>query len=228
MNQKHTLADDLITTRTEVSTAEYEASRALPPRQGASWAVWGESTSDLSIFGDSTAIAPRLRKDVVLIAANFGLSGAAGEFRSFQNFHARTHGGDSKLRTALAGTALEGAFITDIVKDYATKDAAGLRAEIRKGMLDTRRHVVAGFLAEQEALGLERSTLYIPIGVRTRELWDFLVQRGDIPADQRVFHHEYGNGEFFRGKPVRNLAHYSAAVNMAGAVAALLAQPRLH
>lgn len=205
--------------------AEYEASKALDSRQGASWAIWGATTGDLSIFEDSAAAAPLLRKDVVLIGANFGLGGDAGAFKPFQNFHARTSGGDTKLRKALTGTALEGAFLTDLVMDYGTKYADRLGAEIRAGALDIEKHVVAGFRAEQEALGLGPETLYIPIGGRTRELWDLLVDRGAIPAAQRVFHGEYGNGPLFRGRAVHNLTHYSAAVNMTQAVGATLAQP---
>lgn len=89
-----TLNDHLTGTRVGVSVAEYEASKALDSRQGASWAIWGATTGDLSIFEDSATAAPLLRKDVVLIGANFGLSGDAGEFKPFQNFHARASGGD--------------------------------------------------------------------------------------------------------------------------------------
>lgn len=117
-----TLNDDLIANRTGVSIAEFEASRGLGAREGvggaASWAVWGNENDDLTIFEDSAVISPRLRKDVVLIGANFGLGGDEGEFSPFKNFHARKSGGDSKLRKAIMGTALEGAFLTDIVKDY--------------------------------------------------------------------------------------------------------------
>lgn len=225
----NTLNDHLIVNRSGVSVAEFEASKELGPSEGvggaASWAVWGEETGDLTIFEDSAAITPLLRKDVVLVGANFGLAGDPGEFPTFKNFHGEKLGPDTKLRKALTGTALEGAFLTDIVKDYPTKDASGLAAEIKSGKLDIGRHVLSGFKAEQEALGLSLDTLYIPMGNTTRELWDLLVDRGVIPAEQRVFHRLYGGESLFMGKPVRNLRHYSGAVNMAEAVRALLAQP---
>lgn len=224
METKPTLRDQLTSTRIGVSAAEFQAASALNPRQGASWGLWGDSTGDLSVFADSAVAAPRLRKDVVLIGANFGLGGDAGAFRTFQNFHASNSGGDTKLRKALTGTVLEGAFLTDVVKDYATKYADGLAAEIKTGKLDVERYVAAGFKAEQEALGIGLDTLYIPIGGRTRELWDLLVDLGVIPAAQRVFHREYGGGPLFKDKPVLNLYHYSAAVNMGEAVEALLSQ----
>ncbi|KAM9862975.1 hypothetical protein ACI1US_01113 [Leucobacter sp. BZR 635] len=228
MNVTHTLRTHLDNNRASVSVAAYEASRTLPSRQGASWGIWGERTGDLSVFSDSAEAAPRLRRDVVLIGANFGLGGDVGEFKAFQNFHASSSGGDTKLRRGLTGTVLEGAFLTDIVKDYPTKYANKLAAEIKAGHLDTTKHVAEGFAAEQEALSLGPDTLYIPMGVRTRELWDLLVARGVLPANQRVFHREYGNGPLFKGKPVRNLTHYAAAVNMVDAVAALLDQESLH
>lgn len=225
----NTLNDHLIANRSGVSVAEFEASKELGPSKGvggaASWAVWGEETGDLTIFEDSAAVSPRLRKDVVLIGANFGLAGDPGEFPTFKNFHGEKLGPDSKLRNALTGTALEGAFLTDIVKEYPTKDASGLAAEIKSGKLDIDRHVLSGFKAEQEALGLSLETLYIPMGNTTRELWDLLVDRGVIPAEQRVFHRFYGGESLFMGKPVQNLRHYSGAVNMAEAVRVLLAQP---
>ena len=222
-----TLGQELAQFKLTVTPDQYAASRALPARQGGSWALWGSTTSDLSVFDDDAAAAARLRRDVVLIGANFGLGGDAGVFRPFQNFHASSSGGDSKLRGALAGSVLEGAFLTDLVKDYPTKYANGLAGEIRRGELDVETFVAKGFRAEQASLGLDCETLYIPIGGRTRELWDRLVRRGVIPEAQRVFHREYGGGPAFRGKPVRNLAHYSGAVSMVAAVGALLSQHRL-
>lgn len=218
-----TLAEHL-STPVAVTTAEYEASRRLKPRQGASWAVWGETTGDLSVFDDADALVPRLRKDVVLIGANFGLGNDSDDFASFQNFHSPTSGGDTKLRNGVRGTVLEGAFLTDLVKDYPTKYANGLAGEIRSGALDTDRYVRSGFEAEQVALGLNADTLYIPMGGTTRELWDLLVKRGVIPAEQRVFHRHFGAGPLFDEKPVVYLRHYSGSVNMVAAVQALLAQ----
>lgn len=221
-----TLGQELEKSRLAVTSEQYAASRALPARQGGSWALWGETTGDLSVF-DEGAAASRLRRDVVLIGANFGLGGDAGEFRPFQNFHASSSRGDTKLRRALTGTVLEGAFLTDLVKDYPTKYANGLAGAIRREELDVETFVAKGFRAEQAALGLDRDTLYVPIGGRTRELWDRLVQHGAIPEEQRVFHRCYGGGPSFRGKSVVNLAHYSGAVDMQAAVQALLSQHRL-
>ncbi|MFK4790717.1 hypothetical protein [Microbacterium sp. ZW T5_56] len=224
MSTPSTLRDHLSSVGITVSPTQFEQSRALPSRQGGSWALWGATTDDLSIFDDAATVAPRLRTDVVLIGANFGLGGDAGPFRPFQNFHASTSRGDSKLRRAIGGSPLEGAYLTDLVKDYPSKYATRLPREVRSGSLDLDAHVISGFQAEQDALGIGPSTLYIPIGARTRELWDLLVDREAIPAAQRVFHHEYGGAPLFRGKPVQNLTHYAAAVNLAEAVTALLDQ----
>ncbi len=186
--------------------------------------MWGATTGDLSVFDDADALVPRLRKDVVLIGANFGLGKDGDDFKAFQNFHSPTSGGDTKLRNGVRGTVLEGAFLTDLVKDYPTKYANGLATEIRSGALDTERYVRSGFEAEQEALGLSPDTLYVPVGASTRTLWDLLVKRGVIPAEQRVFHRHFGAGPLFARKPVAYLRHYSGSVNMVAAVEALLAQ----
>jgi len=215
-----TLGDRLASTRKAVSDADFSASKELI--RAASWAVWGEKVGDLSIFEDNAAV-PRLRKDVVLIGANFGLGGDSQELRPFENFHVT--GSDTKFRNGVRNTELEGAFLTDLVKDYPTKYADGLAREIAAGTLDTGRYVLRGFRAEQEALGLDFDTLYIPIGAQTRQLWDLLVARGVLAAEQRVFHRVCGGGPLYRGKPVENLRHYSAAVNMREAVEVLLSQP---
>lgn len=67
----------------------------------------------------------------------------------------------------------------------------------------------------------------MPMGQRTRDLWDLLVNRGVSSHEIRAFYREYGNEPLFNQKPVRNLPHYAAAVNLAQAVKAQLAQPTL-
>lgn len=125
----------------------------------------------IAFICDADTLLPRLRKDIVLIGANFGLGKDGDDFASFQNFHSPTSGGDTKLRNGVRGTVLEGAFLTDLVKDYPTKYAGGLAKEIRSGALDTDRDVRSGFEAEQEALGRDldnTATTQSSASVRTR------------------------------------------------------------
>lgn len=227
MQSLQTLGEKLIHHRAPVTASQYEAARALDPRQGASWAVWGATTGDLALFDDVATIVPRLRNDVVLIAANFGLGGDTGEFAPFRNFHASSSGGDSKLRRGITGTPLEGAFLTDIVKDFPTKYADGLARGITEGAIDVDNHIRRGFDQERDALGLTDETLYIPIGGNSRSIWDLLVRMGVLPRGQRVLHREYSPATSKRGTPVLELPHYSNAVNMTAAVQSLLARTRM-
>ncbi|MCH1883962.1 hypothetical protein [Agrococcus sp. ARC_14] len=217
-----TLQDHLAESRVAVTSRDFELSKSLGT--AASWAVWGSEVGDMSVFDDAALITPQLRKDVVLIGANFGMIRDDEVIQRFKNFHAGRSGGDAKLRRGIEGTPLEGAFLTDLLKDYPTPDTQGLKKAILSGEIDIRKHVVEGFAEEQAALGLDTNTLYIPLGRTTQELWELLVALGHIRADQRVFHRIGNGGPTYNNAVVQNLRHYASAVNMSKAVAALLEQ----
>lgn len=96
-----------------------------------SWAVWspvGEkpksNVGDLSIFYDEnkvSSILEKLNPNIILAGLN-AASGDAGELtdvKPFANFHSGySRATDYKIRFATAGTALEGAFMTDVIKDH--------------------------------------------------------------------------------------------------------------
>lgn len=217
------LRDTLAASFSPVTRNEFSASRTVG--SAASWAVWGDKTGDLSLFDDTDALLPRLRKDVVVIAATFAPGGTLTNSPPFRNFHAHRSAADGRLRSGLTGSPLEGAFLTNIVKDFPTMYANGLQQDIRYGDLDVERHIVEPFFAEQRALNLGPDTLYIPVGIHARELWDFLVERGDLPDDQRVFHRMVApGGPRHRGHLVRELRNFSGPVNMPEAVELLLSQ----
>ena len=101
-----------------------------------SWAIWapaGErpksNVGDLSIFNEEYKIKNILNKlnpNIILA----GLNGANGEgaidteVRHFANFHSHWHRAtDFKIRYATEGTALEGAFMTDVIKHHYETDS---------------------------------------------------------------------------------------------------------
>lgn len=110
-----------------------------------SWAVWsavGEkpksNVGDLSIFNDEeklTATLQKLNPDIVLA----GLNGSTGDesssynAESFANFHSSwSRATDYKIRFATVGTALEGAFMTDIIKHHYETDSTIVGRDLRK------------------------------------------------------------------------------------------------
>jgi hypothetical protein len=110
-----------------------------------SWAVWssvGEkpksNVGDLSIFNDEeklTATLQKLNPNVVLA----GLNGSTGDessssnVESFANFHSSwSRATDYKIRFATVGTALEGAFMTDIIKHHYETDSTIVGRDLRK------------------------------------------------------------------------------------------------
>ena len=91
----------------------------------ASWAVWADegakpkdNVGDLSIFDENTSsILDTINPNLVLVGLN--VSGEITDARPFANFHSpAARGQDYKLRYALKGTALWGAYITDLIKDH--------------------------------------------------------------------------------------------------------------
>lgn len=221
------LLDDLKKNLLSVSASEFDATKKLPPYNGSSWAVWGKTTFDLSIFDNAEAVVPRLRKDVVIMGANFGGTdnGSHLQMQPFQNFHTKGHGPDTKLRNAVTGTALEGVFLSDLVKNYPTQYANKLAKEIFEPDFDLGGKVIEPFEAEQEALGLTEDTLFILMGANTVKVWDALVEYGVISKKQRVFHKEYVYSPEGR-EHLLTMPQHSASVSLADKVSALLQHTR--
>jgi len=101
----------------------------------ASWAVWGKSLDgrpksgigDLGIFEGAALCGtlPLLRTDVVLV----GLNLSRPLDRALRNFHdPHPHAQDYKIRHAVEGTHLAGAYMTDVIKDFVEVDSSKVRA----------------------------------------------------------------------------------------------------
>ena len=109
-----------------------------------SWAIWAPQSderkaksgvSDLSIFNDENKlkeILPRLNPNIVLAGLN-GSTGDGGEMGlvPFANFHSNySRATDYKIRLTVTATPLEGAFMTDVVKNHFETDSNKLKAEL--------------------------------------------------------------------------------------------------
>jgi hypothetical protein len=103
-----------------------------------SWAVWSpvgdtpkSNVGDLSIFDDKNieSTLEKLNPDIILVGLN-GSTGGSVETappprnEKFANFHSTySRATDFKIRYATLGTALEGAFMTDVIKHHYETDS---------------------------------------------------------------------------------------------------------
>ena len=95
----------------------------------ASWAVWSDAgekpkdnVGDLSIFDNEKRddLLKQLKPDVVLVGLSLSSRGIQDPLRNFHDARAR-YSQDYKLRYALKGTSLWGAYMTDIIKKIEEK-----------------------------------------------------------------------------------------------------------
>ena len=126
----------------------------------ASWALWVKPGSkpksnigDMSILDidKNPRLLDSLRTDIVMVALNFAREVETTE--SFLNFHDRNpHGQDYKLRYAFQDTEFEGAYMTDIIKDFPMLRAADVLKHLRQHPGEAEKQVSA-FRAELKFIG---------------------------------------------------------------------------
>jgi hypothetical protein len=167
----------------------------------ASWAVWADGISkpkqkvgDLSIFesNEDDALLKQLHPNIVFVGLNIS--------RPIQfplgNFHdGRPSSMDYKIRYALNGSALWGAYMTDIIKDFEQKASGTMMAYLRKDKPFERDNLEL-FKAELRDLGVNQPTL-IAFG---RDAFELLTRNlGENYDIWRVPHYSnYTSKEIYR------------------------------
>ena len=127
----------------------------------ASWAVWvneGETPKsnmgDLSIFENNKTLL-ELNPNIVLVGLNFSVSGVVQ--KPFQNFHG-IGGGAYKIRYALKDTALWGAYMTDIIKDFPEKESNNVMSYLKNNQSVVDKNIIS-FEEELKDIGSFNSTI---------------------------------------------------------------------
>jgi hypothetical protein len=130
----------------------------------ASWAIWkdqGSRAKDnigaLSIFelNENHKLLEQLKPDIVFA----GLNISRPIQRPLGNFHdGRASSMDYKIRYALKGTPLWGAYMTDVIKDFEQKVAGEMMSYLRKNKRFERDNLDL-FKAELRDLGANQPTL---------------------------------------------------------------------
>lgn len=136
-----------------ISRAQFERIKTNLGRH-TSWAVWapvGEkpksNVGDLSMFNDEEKIEEiilKLNPNIVLAGLNGATVGEANidGAEPFSNFHSGwSRATDYKIRFATVGTALEGAFMTDVIKDHYETDSGLVLKELKKNPEYERKKV---------------------------------------------------------------------------------------
>ena len=145
-----------------------------------SWAVWADegdkgdkyssNMEDLSIFDEET-ILDVLNPNIVLVA--FSHAGPDRDnirdiykMKSFQNFHGSKN--DARLRFALKGTPLWGAYMTDIIKTIAHAKIPEVK-KILKENPGEEEHNIDLFLEELKELKVEKPIL-VALGAAVHDM----------------------------------------------------------
>jgi len=127
-----------------------------------SWAIWADegekpkdNMGDLSIFNIDTnsALLKQLNPHYILVGLN--ISKEIEE--DFANFHG-PGGGAYKIRFALKGTPLWGAYMTDIIKDFEQKASGQVMRYLRTNKTFEKENVES-FREEIYDLGVQDSTI---------------------------------------------------------------------
>jgi len=132
---------------------------------GGSWAVWAEegdtpksNVGDLSVFDTESNpdILGALNPEIVLV----GLNGSRASTKySFANFHdSRPVAMDFKIRYAVEGTKLWGAYMTDIIKDFNEKESGKMMQYLRANK-EFEKENVQTFRQEIQDIGACSPTL---------------------------------------------------------------------
>jgi len=134
--------------------------------QVGSWAMWSDcrksrsDTSDVSFFDlPSKQFLATLHSDFVFVALN--VSKPISKDRPFGNFHGGRN--DYWLRDAISGTALEGSYMTDIIKLHPDSKSSSVIRHFRNNKKELRIHFDS-FLEEMSDVRLGRDSLLIALG----------------------------------------------------------------
>ena len=140
-----------------------------------SWAVWAdEGSTPKSNIGDLSVLDPdineslltSLNPNIILVALNI----SRGDIQyPLANFHdKRSEATDYKLRFALRGTKLWGAYLTDIIKDFDQK-ISGKVISFLKENPDFEKQNIEYFLNEISDLGVKDPSL-VALGTPTFDI----------------------------------------------------------
>ena len=137
-----------------------------------SWAVWADEgdkpkshVGDLSIF-DNDQVLRTLNSEVVLVGLNISRNDIACPWANFHSSKPKAQ--EYKLRYALKGTPLWGAYMTDIIKDFDELDSGKVMAYLKDNPRFERENTEK-FLKELGDIGSSKPTI-VALGNATHKI----------------------------------------------------------
>ena len=137
-----------------------------------SWAVWVDEgdtpkshIGDLSIF-NSDAVLELLSSEVVLVGLNISRNDIDLPWANFHSSKSKAQ--EYKLRYALKGTPLWGAYMTDIIKDFDEIDSRKVMAYLKQNPSFERENIER-FLDELRDIGSSKPAI-VALGNATYEI----------------------------------------------------------
>ena len=150
-----------------------------------SWAIWTPPgnkpksfTSDMSLFADEDALCQKLNPNYVFVGLNASIHNHK-EVGVWSNFHSddNRRQNDYKLRFALLGTKFEGAYITDVIKNYPEPDSKKVAKFMRQNPNILAEHIEK---FKQEIALLETQPILIAMGNDPYEMLESLQEEYTI------------------------------------------------
>jgi len=153
------------------------------------WTIWNDNDlEDVSLITSENA--DRLKPNIVFVALNFS-NPLRSDWKEWQNIH-----GIERMYKLLYGTKFEGAYITDIVKDFPCSKSYIVKKEIDTNK-ERRDRNIECFFEEMDLLGAASIEMFLLGGI-TEEIFKKYVMK-----------HEKFTEFSKRLKNCRRIHHYS-------------------
>ena len=153
------------------------------------WAIWkeGKDAEDLSLINAENA--DKLKPNKIFVAFNFG-GRLKNDWAFWQNIH-----GVPRVKNLLHGTRFEGAYMTDIIKDYPSPKPQEVWKEIKKNT-ERRDRNIRWFFEEMDLLGVDNIEMYL-FGEAVETFFKKYVMKNDKFSEfnkklikcQRIYHY---------------------------------------
>jgi hypothetical protein len=173
----------------------------------ASWAIWdkkikGKNKDIPQVVEENVA---KLKGNIVFVALNFGnKTGDWENWKDWQNFH-----GVKKLIDLLSGTRFEGAYMTDIIKNYHKSNSGEVMALIKNDEKKRNKNIDF-FFKEIESLKAKNIEMYL-FGGAVEYIFekyvmrhkDFGLFRQKVSKCRKIYHYADRFHNFEKKAPVQ-------------------------
>lgn len=176
----------------------------------AGWALWDPKDPANTRYIEDHV--DRLKNNIVFVGLNFARPVPDwpdwSNFRPERDIKGKLHlHSDGRIQEVLAGTRFEGAYMTDIIKNYPQVDPNEVWSQIQKGSIDIKTNI-AYFFKEIDMLESDNIELYL-FGKDVENVFKehiivseyLFLFRQKIKLCQRIEHYSRANPDFLPNVP---------------------------